>query len=503
MPDIQSMRSTLEFLEQEGELLRVNKEVDTLYEIAGIQKSFENGSALLFENIKGFPGVRSTGNVYSRIQNVAKMFGLDDHRKLKFKIRDAINAPLPPKVVSNAPCQEVVITDNIDVNKMLPIITHTPKDAGPILGGGILYGSGPLFKGGSDISFKRMHFRGKDWGTVLFARGTQLGEVVISMHDGEDVPLTVNIGVSPAIAEVAGGGFHYDVTPVGTDQVAIAGGIQGFPIEICKAKTVDAYSLADAEWVIEGYINSKDRRWESDEAERVGIPHATRFFPEYTRYFGKAFKMPVFHVTGITHRKNPIFHTPLADSFEDDFTQFPFMEACIYEIAERWFPGLCIDVHILNGQVHHGIVLQVKKTRKSDEGLQRLLIMKALTAQRGNAWVICVDEDIDIYNAEEVLWALTTRIVPGRDIMVNPSGGGLILFPAYTTKGTSDVASAFNFAGSLGFDATVPWEQKWGFERADYPVNQVDLKKWFSEEQIAKERAKQSEYARVLAEHGW
>ena len=100
---------------------------------------------------------------------------------------------------------------------------------------------------------------------------------------------------------------------------------------------------------------------------------------------GKAFKMPVFHVAAITHRKDrPLFHTPLAASFEGDFTQFPFMEACQYELAERWFPGFCIDVHIFNGQVHHGIVLQIKKTRTSDEGLQRILLMKALTAQRGS-----------------------------------------------------------------------------------------------------------------------
>ena len=127
--DISSMRSTIEFLKEENDVLVVKGEVDPIYEIAGIEKAFEGGPVLLFENIKGYPGVRDVGNVFARMDTIAKIFDVEDPKNAKFRCLEAIKNPIPLRVVSKAPCQEVVIAEDIDVTATLPIIKHTEHDA--------------------------------------------------------------------------------------------------------------------------------------------------------------------------------------------------------------------------------------------------------------------------------------------------------------------------------------------------------------------------------------
>jgi UbiD family decarboxylase len=106
--DITSMRGTIEFLKEQNMVLEVKGEVDPIYEIAGIQKAFENGPVLLFKHIKGYPNVLNVANVFSRTEIAAKIFDVADPKKLKFKGVDAIRHPIPPKIVEEAPCQEVI-----------------------------------------------------------------------------------------------------------------------------------------------------------------------------------------------------------------------------------------------------------------------------------------------------------------------------------------------------------------------------------------------------------
>ena len=161
--DITSMRGTIEFLRETGDLLVIDKEVDPILEISGIEKALEGGPPILFEKIKGYPGIRDCGNLIAREETVAQIFDVADPRKVKFKCHQAIRKPIPPRVVEKAPCQEVVITDNIDVMGTMPIIKHSERDIGRILGAANIMLSGKYFDGGSELVFKRMHFRGKDW----------------------------------------------------------------------------------------------------------------------------------------------------------------------------------------------------------------------------------------------------------------------------------------------------------------------------------------------------
>ena len=496
--DITSLRGTIEFLKEQNEILVIKGEVDPIYEISGIQRSLENGPALLFENIKSYPWARDVGNLFSRRERIARMFDIASVREITLKCREAIKKPLPPRVVKEAPCQEVVITKDIDVMATLPIIKHTEKDPARILGGGNTFISGEYFGDGTHVSFNRMHFRGKDWGSIAINPGTHFSGVYIR-HRGELLPLTINIGTPPAVMMVAGTGFLQSLIPEGSDELGFAGALQGAPVDIVKAKTVDAYSIANSEWVIEGFVDRTEEVWESEEAEKLGKGGELPFFPEWTGYVGKTYKAHKFQVTAITYRSDkPIFYTPLAYSFELDFLASGFKEACFYELADRIRPGLVVDVNIVPGVAGHGgnVIFQVKKTRPSDEGYQRNILAAALSAAPGIGLVVMVDEDVNIYSADDMLWAITTRVSPARSIITGIGGAmAQVLMPVERMEaGEQD-----RYAVGLGIDATVPFAQKGYFERGKYPVDKVDLKKWLSAEEIADALALQSEYAQILA----
>ncbi len=486
--DISDIRGTLEFLEQEGGLVKIEEPIDPVYEVAGIQVALDNGPAFLFENIKGYPGVRSVGNVFSRMERIAKLYDVAEPKQLKFKCMDAIKHPIPPVIVDKAPCQEVVVTRDIDINNTLPVIKATERDGARVMGSGMVLFDEKHGRGGYEIAFKRMNFRGKDWASLTASPGTHGETILFKDYRNEDVPVTINICTSPAVMLIAGAGLVHSIIPLGTDELAIAGGLEGSPIEICKAKTVDACSVARAEWVIEGLITT-ERVWETDEAEKLEKANVAPFFPEWVGYMGRAWKSRKFQVTAITHRKEPIYYNWLADSYDGTHVGIPFREACFFELAERLVPGLVIDVNIpfaLKG--YGGVIYQVKKNRPADEGFQRNIIAHALSAQPGMKLVIAVDEDVDIYNMDDVLWAIMTRAEPATDYLAGTSG----------TRGIQ----AGGAPGGLAIDATVPFNNRAQFERPHYPVDKIDLKKWLSEAQIDAIQGKQGEYARCLAREG-
>lgn len=501
--DISSLRSTLEFLKKEdGEVLTISKEIDPIYEISGMEKALEGGPTLLFEKIKGYPGVRNVGNLFSQKERIAKIFDVEDYRKTKFKCLEALKNPISPKVVTDAPCQEVVITDDVDIMSTLPIIQHTEQDAGRVLGGGIFFVGGKHFRGGTHLSYNRTHFRGKDYASVLAFYGTHLGEILLE-HKGEKIPATINIGTPPAISLIAGGSVVHPIIPKGTDKVAIAGGLQGYPVDIVKAKTVDTHSIAQSEWVIEGYFDTTQKVWESEEAEKIGKGEVSIFFPEWTGYMGKSIRTFKFQATAITHRQErPIFYTPLAHSLEGEFLLMVLREACFYELADRLIPGLVEDINHMSGTTGRaGVILQVKKKRASDEGYQRNLITAIFGATQGLHLVVVVDEDIDIYSAEDILWAITTRVNPDTDFMRGSVGGrGAPMLPI--ERIAMGGGTVFQYGGGVGIDATVPFESKQEFARSYYPVDKIDLKRWLSDEEIASAQSSQNEYAKVLARIG-
>lgn len=488
--DITNCRGTLDFLQDQGELLAIEGEVNPVLEVSGITKALDNGPALLFKNVKGYPGCRILANLFSRGDRLAKIFDAADIRGLRLRGIEAFKKPAPSKIVDGGACQEVVITRDIDVLKTLPIIKHTETDPGRILGGGIALITGPDI--GSCISYKRIHFRGSDWASLAFNLGSHFEYWVLERRkNNEHLPLTVNICPAPAVMAVAGGGSIPIAVPAGSDELAIVGAIQGAPVEICKAKTVDAYAIANAEWVIEGYIDTSQVVWESEEAEKKK-DFSTPFFPEYHGHQGRAQSTYKFQATAITFRKEvPIFYAPLAHSFERCYMQVFNNDASLLDLLNRPCPGLVIDVNALPGMKGiNGIVIQVHKQRRRDEDHIRNLILTAWAVCSSLRMVVVVDEDVNIYDADEIMWTLTTRVNPRND---------LIMMPPSRIVGQADGSARPTApAWRMGFDATAPLEYKWQYFRGEYP--KVELERWLSKQEISRVRAQQSEYAQLIAE---
>jgi 4-hydroxy-3-polyprenylbenzoate decarboxylase len=504
---LRSLRDTIKFLIDEKECVVVDAEVDPHLEVAGIQKALDESYAVLFEHVKGYPNARMAINVFASNERIAKIFGVKDRKELKLKIKEAFKKPLPPVVVDKAPVHEVVITKDINVWDVIPMISHTEKDPGRTLGGGISFVSGKYFAGGTHIGFNRMSFLPdrRDYSSFQISPGSHMWMVASEFYRKEPIPLTMNIGVPPAVYLVAGSGFNYVTLPKGCDEVGLAGAIQGEPIEIVKAKTVDAYAIANAEFTIEGYLDTTQRVWETPEAERAQRQGVYPFHPEWSGYMGRAYRTYKFQVTAITYRKDrPIYYNPIVHGHDDHNIDSIVREASLMDLADRIQPGIVIDVHIPLGMTDWGgAIFQVRKRSIMDEGYQVNILHAALAVSRGMRLAIAVDEDVNIYSAEDVLWALTTRTSPERISVVAPGGVGQAFMPAERvaaaeTPAGREVTHRVKFEGGIAIDATVPFEFKEFFERPTYP--KVNLEKFFTKEFIEKARARQSEYTRYLAE---
>jgi 4-hydroxy-3-polyprenylbenzoate decarboxylase len=222
---------------------------------------------------------------------------------------------------------------------------------------------------------------------------------------------------------------------------------------------------------------------------------------------GKAYRTYKFQATAITHRADrPLYYGLIVHGMDEHFIDGLMREACFLELAERIVPGLCIDTHIPMGMTDWGgVIFQVRKRRARDEGLQRNILTAALSISLGARLGIVVDEDVDLYNIEDVLWALTTRVNPKEDILTICEGGfGQTFQPAERSSAGERQWTQTNirFSGAMGIDATRPFIHKDAFERARYNVEVVDLAKFYSPDQIARAKAGQRDYAKFLADRG-
>lgn len=498
-----SMRTAVEWLKGMGRVKVLGAEVDPVLEMNAIMKALDEGPGFLAEKVKGYPHARMIGNLYSSRQNMSLLLGVKDYKETKFKVLEAIKNPLPPKVVKEAPCQEIFIPrEEVDPYALFPMVKHTEMDGGRFFGSGVHYIGGKYAGGGSQLALYRMSFRGKDYASINMIPGGH-GDLIAETFSKEKIPCTVNICPPPAVEITGMGSLNAVVFPRGIDEIGIAGALQGSPIEIVRAKTVDAYAIANSEWVIEGYIVPYERVWETEEAEKIGRQGATPFHPEWARYLGRAYRGRKFEVTAVTRRKDkPMYFVPF---FGSPWGVVPFIEASWWEMADRLAPGFVVDVHNFWGiSAWSGIVFQVKKRKRSDEGMQRNLLAAALGIGRGLRIAIVVDEDINIYSPEDLFFAITTRVNPDTNIIRGGAIGGRgQAYQPSERMAAGEGRQVSVFEGGLGIDATVPMAAREQFTRPRYAVSKIDLRKWLSEEDIKAIRGEQSEYFRYLGETGF
>jgi UbiD family decarboxylase len=481
MKDVADLRRMIQYLEEKKDILVIDKEIDPIYEIAGVMKTLDGGPALLFNHIKGYAGHRIISNIFADRVRIADMFDTQDEYIGK-RLAEAVHNPIPPQEVKNAPCQKNVISKDIDLIKTLPVPKQTEEDAGRIITGGIALARIPETNN-FNSSYHRMNVIERDYTSMAIQGGRHLLELI---KRGKKQPITVNIGCNPATLLAASGSTQQSITPYGYDELGMAGNLQKAPIEVVKAATIDgAWSFADAEWVLEGYIDGGEYVFEEEHKE-MGL---RSFMPEAGGYMGRAWKTFKFQVTGVTHRDNPIYYFPIGATFETTNLMGLAGEASIYDICKKIDSRVFDTCYALPGMRGiFGIVIRINKAHARDEGAQNNLMFGALAGHSDLGWVVVVDKDIDIKDANEILWAMITRMKPHRGIMVTP---------AAKVSGMLGESTTVGIAQKIGFDATYLNADAHRYGRPKFP--QVDVTKWVSKEALASVQARQSDYAKSLA----
>ena len=509
---LMDLRGTLDWLKSEGDLIETDKEVDPDLEITGLQKHLDGGCPMLFNNVKGKPNHRVVTNLFADSAVINKMFGWASDSDRTRELAASLRNPIPPVVVSSdeAPVHEVVIENPVDVNEYMVPIRHTTFEPELTVGSGIRLISGEYFDGGTDVGYNRMNFRWGNIGTFQISPGSHMWQVVAQHYsDDKPVPITVCFGVPPAATLLAGAGFDYVILPQGCDELGVAGAAQGAPIRLVKAKTVDAMALADAEIVLEGTINPRDRRYETAESEEADVQGRYHFHPEWAGYMGKAYKAPTIEVSAVTMRKpesKPIVFALGVHTSDDLNIDSTVRESAIYELCHRMQPGIILDVVIPYAMTEWGgCVIQVKKRNRLDEGWQRNFLSAILSTSQGMRLAIAVSEDTDIYEMDDVMWCLTTRVNPKTDILNPiPGGRGQTFMPAERmTAGEKEwTASNTTFEGGMGIDATVPFGYESDFMRPVYPIEKVDPADFFSKKDIENAKSRMRGWVLSLARTG-
>lgn len=473
---INDLRSAIELLKTlPGQYLETDVEVDAFAELSGvyrhigaggtIQRPTRTGPMMVFNSIKGMPGARVAIGMLASRDRVGHLLGADP-KQLGHHLNAALKRTIPPVMVPSAaaPCHEVVhlATDpDFDLRTLVPAPTNTPEDAGPFITMGLVYGQDPE-TGEEDVTIHRQCIQSRDELSIFFSPGRHLDVFRQKCETaGRAFPVSVSIGLDPAI--YLGACFEPPTTPLGFNELEVAGALRGRPVEMVACKTVAAKAIARAEIVIEGEILPGVRVAE-DRNSGTG-----RAMPEFPGYNGPADKsLPVIKVKAVTHRFNPISQTTIGPSEEHvNLAGIP-TEASILSALERAMPGRVANVYASSaGGGKLLAILQVCKRQPTDQGRERQAAICAFAAFPELKTVILVDDDVDIFDANDVLWAMSTRYQADVDTIIIPGVRCHVLDPSQR-PGFSPSILTTGMSCKTIFDCTVPFERRAEFQRARF-----------------------------------
>ncbi len=483
--DILSLRDAVDYLKTRiGQIIETDVEVDPEAELCGIYRyvgaggttprpTTVNGPVMIFNNVKGYKDRPILIGLLASRPRVAELLGstVDD---LPREIMECVGKPVPPVVKEGpAPCQEVVhraSDPDFDIRKLIPAPTNTPLDAGPYITMGMCYASHPE-TGESDITIHRMCIQGKDELSIFIQPG---GRHIGAMADraeelGIPLPISVSIGVDPAVEILAC--FEPPTTPFGYNELAAAGAWRGRPVELAKCVSINQHAIANAEYVIEGEI-VPGARIREDQNSNTGCS-----MPEFPGYVGKAFpECRVIKVKAVTHRIHPIMQSCISTSEEHvNMAGIP-TEASIYGMIEKAMPGKLTGVYAHRaGGGKYMAILRFKKTVQNDEGRQRQAAILALAAFSELKHVYIVDDDVDIYDSDDILWAMNTRFQADRDCITIPGVRCHPLDPSSNPKFDPSIDDKGISCKTI-FDCTHSALHVNRFQRA--PFKEVDYERW-------------------------
>lgn len=460
------LREFIAFLEKEGELKRINTEVDPNLEMTEISDRVlrQGGPALLFENPKGYNTPVLT-NLFGTAKRVAMGMGQDDLHSLRDlgHVLAALKEPDPPKglkdgweklplfkqvlnmapkVLKKAVCQQHIVEgDAVDLST-LPIQTCWPGDAAPLVTWPLVITKGPN-KDRHNLGIYRLQLIGKNrlimrW---LSHRGGALDfREFQQKNPGKPYPVAVALGADPATTLGA-------VTPVPDtlSEYAFAGLLRGSKTELVKCLSNDLLVPASAEYILEGYIAADDM---ADEGP----------FGDHTGYYNEVERFPVFTVTHISHRDKPIYHSTYTGRPPDEPAVLGLaLNEVFVPLIQKQFPEI-VDFYLPpEGCSYRLAVVTMKKQYPGHAKRVMMGVWSFLRQFMYTKFVIVTDDDVDARNWEDVIWAMTTRMDPARDCVMIEN----------TPIDYLDFASPVAGLGSkIGMDATNKWpgetQREWG-----------------------------------------
>lgn len=471
------LRDFIKQLEAKGELVRVSHEVDPNLEMTEIcdRTLKAGGPAILFENPKGFStpvlanlfgtpervamgmgeesveALREVGELLAFLKEPEPPKGLKDAWEKLPIFKQVLN--MAPKVVSKAACQKVVLEgDEVDLAK-LPIQTCWPGDVAPLITWALVVTKGPN-KERQNLGIYRQQVIAKNkvimrW---LAHRGGALDyKDWQEKHPGEPFPVAVALGADPATILAA-------VTPVpdSLSEYGFAGLLRGDKTEVVKCLGSDLQVPASAEYVLEGYLMPGE---EADEGP----------FGDHTGYYNEVERFPVFTIERITHCKDPIYHSTYTGRPPDEPAILGLaLNEVFVPILKKQFPEI-VDFYLPpEGCSYRMAVVSMKKQYPGHAKRIMLGVWSFLRQFMYTKFVIVTDDDINVRDWKDVIWAMTTRMDPARDTTIIEN----------TPIDYLDFASPVSGLGSkMGFDATNKWKGETDREWGEPIVMDDDVKK--------------------------
>ncbi len=475
------LRDFINQLEQQGELKRIQHEVDAYLEITEIcdRTLKAEGPALLFENVKGST-MPVLANLFGTARRVAMGMGQNEVAALREvgKLLAYLKQPEPPKgmkdalekmpvfkqvlnmtpkVVKNAPCQEIIISkDRVDLTT-LPIQTCWPGDIAPLITWGLVITKGPD-KERQNLGIYRQQVLANNkvimrWlshrGGALDYRDWQ------QKYPAEPFPVAVALGADPATTLGA-------VTPVPDtlSEYGFAGLLRGSKTEVVKSGVGELLIPATAEIILEGYL------YPGEQAEEGP-------YGDHTGYYNETETFPVFTIERITHRSNPIYHSTYTGRPPDEPAILGVaLNEVFIPILQKQFPEI-IDFYLPpEGCSYRFAVVSIKKQYPGHAKRIMMGVWSFLRQFMYTKFVIVVDDDVNTRDWKDVIWAISTRVDPLRDFTLVDN----------TPIDYLDFASPVSGLGSkVGIDATNKWKgetnREWGtpIEMSEQVKQRIDL----------------------------
>jgi len=437
------LTSCIPYLEKTGYLVRVTSAVSSKYELAGIAKRFEGKKCVLFEQIKGSKYPVFIGMLWSR-DIAGKLFEISKG-KIPFVIAQAIGEwqknkdKLSSPILMKGPANEV-IEEDANLFK-LPIPVHALEDGGRYFDSSVVVVKNPQ-TGVPNTSIHRMMVTKKDRLTFLIDPDRHLGAYLdLAEKRNKPLQLTINngVGIVPWLVSA--------IPKQGDGKYEIANHILGKPINLIKAQVVEAPAYANAQFVIEAEILPNKREMEGP-------------FAEVTGYYASREKRWVMRVLAITHRKNPVFHSLLSGQEVWNAVGFT-AEAKIFATVRKKIPQLKAVYLDYGGCGFYGAVIQVEKNKS---GVGKKAIKETFNAFQPLQRVVAVDTDVNLYDPNDVNWAITTRFNPDSDLVLLKNQMGHILNPMVKMNPDGKGGTVTK----MGVDATAPYPKTKIFERVKF-----------------------------------